>query len=143
MHSEGLSKVKKFLEEKEINYLISENEGKSEIIIPYMIDNLRFHPTISFHKNWLVVSALIIKKNRIPVENYNEMMRLLLVANHELPEINFDLSEEGDVYTSVDMRIEITDFENFFSEFYAIPFGIKFFIEKIAPPLNIEVSGFS
>ncbi len=133
-----MKKIKGFLEEKEINYHIREEE----IIVPYMVNDLKFHITIQFHNKWLVVSALIVKKEQIPANNYSKMMEELLVANHELPEINFEISRDGDVYTSVDMRLAIVDFDNFFSEFYAIPFGIKKFIANIAPSLNIEVTGF-
>jgi hypothetical protein len=31
------------------------------------------------------------------------------IANHELPEINYDISREGDIYTSVDMKADIVD----------------------------------
>lgn len=131
-----MEKVKRYLEEKDINYHIKNDE----IIIPYEIHGKKFHPTILFHGNkWIVVSSLICRKEQVPDENYHELLKQLLIANHELPEINYDIDTEGDVYTSVDMRSTITDYDNFFSEFYAIPFGIKRFIEKIAPPLDIEI----
>jgi len=135
-----MEKVKGFLEEKNINYNIKDNE----IIVPYLVNNIKFQPTISFHSGkWIVVSALLAKKDQIPADNFDKLCQELLIANHELPEINYDISREGDVFTSADMRINIVDFDNFMSEFYAIPFGIKRFIEKIAPMFNITVTGFS
>jgi hypothetical protein len=65
-----------------------------------------------------------------------------LASNHELPEITFEVNREsGDIYVGADMRVAITDFDNFFSEFFSIPYGIKHFIEKIAPQFNLEVKG--
>lgn len=133
-----MEKIKRYLEEKNLAYHVHDNE----IIVPYLITDLKFHIVIQFHDQWIVVSSLIVKMNQIPHDSYNNMMRELLVANHELPEINYDISIEGDVYTSVDMKIDIVDYDSFYSEFYAIPYGIKRFIEKIAPNLNIPVTGF-
>lgn len=128
-------KVIGFLEEKEISFQIKEED----IVIPYEIDGIKFQPIIQFHGNkWIVISSLIMKKNQIPADKYGKILEELLIANHELPEINYDISREGDIYTSVDMKADIIDFDNFFSEFYAIPFGIKNFIEKIAPKYDLK-----
>ena len=132
-----MDKIKRYLEEKNLAY----HEQESEINVPYIIEGKKFQIVIQCHDEWLVVSSLIVKKDQVPADSYNSLMRELLIANHELPEINYDISKEGDIYTSVDMRFDIVDYDNFFSEFYAIPFGIKRFMEKIAPPLNIEVTG--
>jgi hypothetical protein len=133
-----LDKIKRYLEEKNLAY----HEQENEINVPYLIEDKKFQIVIQCHDKWLVVSSLIVKRDQVPDDQYESLMRELLVANHELPEINYELSREGDVYTSVDMRFDIVDYDNFFSEFYAIPFGIKRFMENIAPPLNIEVKGF-
>jgi hypothetical protein len=67
-----------------------------------------------------------------------------LLAIHDLPEINYDIDEHDNIYVSADMRSDITDMENFFSEFLAIPYGIKHFMTHIAPSMNppVNVKGF-
>ena len=134
-----MEKIKKYLEEKKISYHISENE----IIVPYEIDDRKFHISIQLFKKWVNVRALIVKNTQVPPEKYADLMRELLIANHDYPEINYDISREGDIFSSADMGVSIIDYDNFFSEFYAIPFAIKRFIEKIAPKFNIEVTGFA
>ena len=132
---EGLAKVKNYLEEKSINYQI-----KDDVInIPYEVNNKKFMSKITFHGKWLIYSALLVKREQIPDENYNELLKDLLIANHELPEINYDISREGDVFTSVDMKISILNTENFFSEYYAIPFGIKNFVKSMVPKFEIKI----
>ncbi|GAB4330263.1 MAG: hypothetical protein Kow0069_37930 [Promethearchaeota archaeon] len=132
---EDKAKIKAFLDEKELVY----HEEESSLIVPYSIGEMVFNPEIQFFGKWLVISALIIKREAIPDEVYNDLLFELLLATHNLPEINYDVDEQGNVYTSVDMRIDITDQQNFFSEFFAIPFGIKHFVEKIAPKFDLEV----
>jgi len=134
-----MEKIKKYLEEKKISYHLSENE----IIVPYEIDDKKFHISIQLFKKWVNARALIVKNIQVPPEKYADLMRELLIANHDFPEINYDISREGDIFSSADMGVSIIDYDNFFSEFYAIPFAIKRFIEKIAPKFDIEVTGFA
>ena len=134
-----MEKIKKYLEEKKISYHISENE----IIVPYEIDDRKFHISIQLFEKWINVRAKIVNNNQVPTEKYAELMKALLIANHEFPEINYDISRELDIFSSADTNINVIDYDNFFSEFYAIPFAIKRFIEKIAPKFNIEVTGFA
>ncbi len=134
-----MEKIKKYLEEKKISYHISENE----IIVPYEIDDRKFHISIQMYEKWIKVRAKIVKNTQVPIEKYNDLMRELLIANHEFPEINYDISREGDIFSSADMGVNVIDYDNFFSEFYALPFAIKRFIEKIAPKFDVEVTGFA
>ncbi|MFX0099288.1 MAG: hypothetical protein ACFFCS_06865 [Candidatus Hodarchaeota archaeon] len=141
---EDIKKIKEFLEEKDLRYdILNDNT----IVVPYEIAGKLFKPSVEIHGKWLVVNALIVGSEDIPSKDdaYTlDLYRKLLLAVHELPEINFDVDEAGSIYTSVDMRLEITDFNNFFSEFFAVPYGVKYFIEKIAPSMDppIEVKGF-
>ncbi len=134
-----MEKIKKYLEEKKISYHLRENE----IIVPYEIDDKKFHISIQLFKKWVNARALIVKNTQVPPEKYADLMRELLIANHDFPEINYDISREGDIFSSADMGVSIIDYDNFFSEFYAIPFAIRRFIEKIAPKFDIEVTGFA
>ncbi|MHA1731577.1 MAG: hypothetical protein ACTSU5_06520 [Promethearchaeota archaeon] len=132
---EYMEKVKGFLEEKEIIY----QENENTLIVPYSIGDLVFNPEIQFHGKWLVVSSLIMKRQDIPDEVYNDLLFDLLLAIHNLPEISYDVDEDGNIFTSVDMRAAITDFDNFFSEFFAVPFGIRHFVNNIAPKFGLTL----
>ncbi|TFG17422.1 MAG: hypothetical protein EU530_10640 [Promethearchaeota archaeon] len=135
-----MDKIRKYLDMEGHTFLVREDR----FIIPWKIGDLNFHITINFRDSsskWIVVDALICSFDEIPNAVEKELYHSLLLANHNLPEINYQLDVEGNVLCSVDMDKEIVNYENFFSEFNAIPYGIKYFLEKIAPPLKISVSG--
>ncbi len=132
---ENIERVEGFLREKELVYTKSENI----LTVPYEIGDLVFNPQIEFHGKWLTVSACMIKNENVPEAIRCDLYRELLTANNKLPEIQYDIDEEGNVNVSADMRIAITDFDNFFSEFFSIPYGIKYFVENIAPKFNLNM----
>jgi hypothetical protein len=135
----ALAKVKSFLEQKDLRF---EEINENTLIVPYEIDGKLFKPTIMINGAWLVVSCLIIKAKELPSRSdkyFLTLFKKLLLATHDLPEINFDVDADNNIYASVDMRAEITDYNNFFSEFFAVPYGIKHFIEKIAPLMDPKI----
>ncbi len=135
-------KVKSFLEEKNLKYEMIDDVT---ICVPYEIAGLLFKPIISVQGKWIVCSCQIVDGKSLPTNEafLFKLFKKLLVAIHELPEINFDVDDNNSIYASVDMRAEITDFNNFFSEFFAVPYGVKYFIEKIVPDMDppIKVTG--
>jgi hypothetical protein len=135
-----IAKIKSFLEQKDLRYEVVDDNN---IIVPYEIEKRLFKPLISVNGAWIVVSCLIVEAKNLPSKGDKYLLGLfkkLLVATHELPEINFDVDEQNNVYTSVDMRVDITDYNNFFSEFFAVPYGVKYFIEKIAPSMDPKIT---
>ncbi len=137
------AKIKSFLEQKDLRYEVVDD---STIIVPYEIEKRLFKPLVAISGPWITVSCLIVEGKKLPSTKDAYLLTLfkkLLVATHDLPEINFDVDEENNVYTSIDMRAEITDYNNFYSEFFAVPYGVKHFIDKIAPAMDpkIEVKG--
>jgi len=136
-------KIKSFLEKKDLRYEVVDDRT---IIVPYEIKKRLFKPVVAINGPWITVSCLIIEGKNLPSIKEPYLFRLfkkLLVAIHELPEINYDIDEANNIYTSVDMRADITDYNNFFSEFFAVPYGVKNFIDKIAPAMEpkIDVKG--
>ncbi|MBN2154419.1 MAG: hypothetical protein JW776_00060 [Candidatus Lokiarchaeota archaeon] len=132
-----MEKIKKYLEKDGIRYL----QRDEDLVIPYKIDKLKFHIIITKRVKWVVGTALIASFDEIPDGVRSELYKNLLHANYHLPEINYAIDLEGNVFCTVDMEHSVTNFESFCSEFYAIPNGIKFFLEKIAPPLKLKLSG--
>ncbi len=133
-----MDKIRKYLEKEGHTFLVRDDY----FIIPWKIEDLKFHITINLtHEKWLVVSALIASFDEIPDEVEKTLYKQLLLANHNLPEINYQIDNEGNILCSVDMDKEIINYENFYSEFNAIPYGIKYFLEKVAPQFKIQVAG--
>lgn len=141
----SISKIQGFLEKRDLSYEVLDDQT---LVVPYEIDGKLFKPTVSLNDKWIVVSSLIIKNEDLPQgidDEYKlQLFRKLLLAIHDLPEINYDIDDQDNIHVSADMRYDITDNENFFSEFLAIPYGIKYFLEKIAPSMDppIDVHGF-
>lgn len=135
-----MEKIIKYLEKEGYTFLIRDT---NTLIIPWKLGDLKFHITVNFRQNtkWVVIDALIASFDEISEKVKFDLYRKLLIANHELPEINYEIDEDGNILCSVDMDKEIINYENFLSEFEAIPYGIKYFLEKIAPSLNITVTG--
>ncbi|MBN2150541.1 MAG: hypothetical protein JW839_03740 [Candidatus Lokiarchaeota archaeon] len=143
MQKNTQTRIKSFLEQKDLRYEVVDD---STIIVPYEIERRLFKPLVSINGSWIVVSCLIVEGKDLPSTEVGYLLKLfksMLVATHNLPEINFDVDGENNIYASVDMRADITDYNNFFSEFFAVPYGVKHFIEKIAPSMDpkIEVKG--
>jgi len=133
---EGFNKVQRYLNEKNIVFFIKEHK----IYIPYEINEKKFQITIQIlGENWIVARSLIIKRELVKDEIYCDLLKELLINMHETPEITFDIDYDGNIYASADMRLDIIDYDNFYSGFYSIPFGIKKFIEKIAPKYNLKI----
>nr|MDO8116327.1 hypothetical protein [Candidatus Sigynarchaeota archaeon] len=118
-----ITKIKTFLEEKNLKY---EALDDLTLCVPYEIAGHLFKPIIAVQGKWIVCSCLIIDGKELPSDDkfLFTLFKKLLIAIHELPEINYDADENNSVYASVDMRAEITDFNNFFSEFFAVPYGV-------------------
>ena len=132
-------KIKSFLDQKDLRVEVIDD---NTLIVPYEINGKLFKPKIVSNGAWLVISCLIIEAKDLPSKSEKYLFALfkkLLNAIHDLPEITFDLDAENNIYTSVDMRGEITDYQNFFSEFFAVPYGVKHFIEKIAPSMDPKI----
>lgn len=134
-----MDKIAKYLEKEGYTFLVHDDY----FLIPYKIEDLKFHITVNFRPKtkWIVVEALIASFDEIPDDIELDLYRSMLLANHDLPEINYQIDAEGNILCSVDMDREIINYENFFSEFNAVPYGIRYFLEKIAPPLKITVTG--
>lgn len=135
---DGLDKVKAFLNERRLHF---EQDGET-IVVPYEIDGMHFLPRIDARGKWITVSCRIVHGKDLPSSDpayLAILFKKLLRAIHDLPEINYDVDDENSIYASVDMRMDITDYDNFTSEFFAVPYGIKYFIESIAPVMDPPV----
>ena len=107
-----MDKIRKYLEKEGHTFLVRDDF----FIIPWKIGELKFHITINFRSGtkWIVVESLIASFDEIPDGVEFDLYRSLLRANHDLPEINYEIDHDGNVLCSVDMDREIINYENFF-----------------------------
>jgi hypothetical protein len=86
-------------------------------------------------KHWIQIAARLAKASDIPEDKKAQIMEEMLKANYELNEVTFSMDKEGNCYSENDVP-KVSNFENFRSEFTAVPFGIRHWMENIAPILK-------
>ncbi|MFX1252428.1 MAG: hypothetical protein ACFFCZ_12560 [Promethearchaeota archaeon] len=149
--AEAKNRLIEFLQGKQIEYKI-ENEGTPNEYcwIPFEIaldekESKFFQIVMKFNGKWLELSSKIVDGEDIKVKKDGpdqcRLFRRLLWAVNELPEVNYEVDAQDSIYVSVDMNWQVTDYSNFYSDLFAIPNGIKHFIEHVAPEFGIEVKG--
>ncbi|MFQ5980172.1 MAG: hypothetical protein ACE5OZ_18725 [Candidatus Heimdallarchaeota archaeon] len=87
-------------------------------------------------KHWIQIAAQIAKASDIPDNKKEFVFASLLQANYELNEVTFSMDKAGCIYSENDVPKVGAAFENFRSEFIAVPFGIRHWLENIAPSLK-------
>ncbi len=118
-------KLKFKLDKKKMTFSIIYNEGGKNWDIRLFVG-----------KQWYQVAAQIIKGSNVPEDNNKRLLiyQKLLQANFKLNEVTFSMDRDGNIYSENDIPKE-SNFENFRSEFTAVPFGIRYWLENIVPLL--------
>ncbi|MFW9916890.1 MAG: hypothetical protein ACFFGZ_14890 [Candidatus Thorarchaeota archaeon] len=86
-------------------------------------------------KHWIQIAARIAKASEIPADKREQILENILKANYELNEVTFSMDKDGNLYSENDVP-KVSNFENFRSEFTAVPFGIRHWMENIQPLLK-------
>ncbi|MHA1699375.1 MAG: hypothetical protein ACTSWN_11085, partial [Promethearchaeota archaeon] len=131
----NIQKVEDFLRQRGLKYYLIPNNS---ISIPYNILGREFFIRFELHKQWGIFTCLIVRLEDLPIKSdiyLKELYYKLLFATFQLPEVNYAVDENFSVYVNADVPIEMIDANNFYSEFFALPFGVKYFIEKIGPSM--------
>ena len=135
--TEIIEKVAKWLEQ--MNLKIIRVEDESRIIVNYNITDYVFQVQLLSSESWINAKALVANTHDLSDTELLPLYRSVLVANWELNEVTFSVDpDNGNIWCETDMPVD-TSFENFEVEITSIPFGIKHFLDKIAPTLSFEV----
>ena len=135
--TEIIEKVAKWLEQ--MNLKIIRVEDESRIIVNYNITDYVFQVQLLSSESWINAKALVANTHDLSDTELLQLYRSVLVANWELNEVTFSVDpDNGNIWCETDMPVD-TSFENFEVEITSIPFGIKHFLDKIAPTLSFEV----
>ncbi|MFX0114258.1 MAG: hypothetical protein ACFFB3_06905 [Candidatus Hodarchaeota archaeon] len=86
-------------------------------------------------KHWIQIAARLAKASDVPEDKKMQIMEQLLKANYELNEVTFSMDEDGNYYSENDVP-KVSNFENFRSEFTAVPFGIRYWMKNVGSILN-------
>ncbi|MFX0103541.1 MAG: hypothetical protein ACFFCS_28525 [Candidatus Hodarchaeota archaeon] len=112
------------------------------IVVPYTLKateqgmpDLVLKSQIIFDEKWIQVKLLLLSGKEIPDNLRIVLYEKLLLANFELNEVTYSLSQGKDVYVEADMPVDST-LENFKSEYGSIEFGVDYFLHNIIPGLK-------
>ncbi|MHA2273648.1 MAG: hypothetical protein ACXACI_17490 [Candidatus Hodarchaeales archaeon] len=86
-------------------------------------------------KHWIQIAARVAMASELPADKREEILEHVLKANYELNEVTFSMDKDGNLYSENDVP-KVSNFENFRSEFTAVPFGIRHWMKNIQPLLG-------
>jgi hypothetical protein len=119
---------------------ISINAKQFEIMIPIEYMSLKFTTILSVHPQWVFIKCKVMDLEDIPEKIRHELFERILVSNFELNAVFYSVDPElSAVWVENDLATTGFDVNAFEIEFNAIIFGIRYFVDSIALPLNQEM----
>lgn len=133
-----LDRVERWLKNLGLKGIVKD-KARALLSVPFEISGKIFLVQIYVGEKWINVVALVTRIKDVPSEMRKELYRACLIANFRLPEVTFSADPvHGDIWVEADMPKDTTE-ENFKIEFKSVVFGIKYFMDEIAPKINLEV----
>lgn len=124
-------RIGEYLAKMNLNYNLIEEKDQFEI--PYKIEGHDHCVIISIVGKWVSMRAGILQPDKVPKGKETELYKLLLLSNHTVPEVCFDMDDQGYIGTSQEILKSALTFDIFEEEFYAIPYAISHFWTQIMP----------
>jgi hypothetical protein len=141
---EILDQVMTYLKSMNLTYEIKPVDGEiHRILVPYSIEekSLRFNVVIDVSGQFLRFWVIVMLADKVPSkEKREELHHELLIANGQLAEVKYFLSEKGDVGVVGHEGVKALTVDSFREEFRAIPYGIIYFLNVIAKKLNLSLT---
>jgi len=144
--SEVIDKVMNWLQQMGIqSNILTRVPGQPKLYFNYGLKGHSqiFQLQIVASNDWINAKALVAQIGDLSVEERAILFEKVLIANWELNEVTFSVDpDQYNIWCETDMPADST-FDNFKVEFTSIPFGIEYFITKIAPEINFQVTSTS
>ncbi|MFX1318832.1 MAG: hypothetical protein ACFE9D_04355 [Promethearchaeota archaeon] len=141
--AEILDRVMTYLKSMNLSYEVKPVKGEiHRIVVPYTVpdQSLQFNVIIDISGQFVRFWVLIMLADRVKTrKKQEELYTELLLANGQLAEVKYFLTDKGDVGVVGHEGIEVLTVENFREEFRAIPYGIVYFLTVIAKKLNLSL----
>lgn len=131
--------IEEYLKEMNLTYRVIPQEDR--IVLPYNIQDRRFLLIIDRGDKWIRFFINIVDATALKNVDKLALFSALLEANGQLAEVKFFLTNEGSVGVIGHEGVGSLTFKGFQEEYNALPFGVSFFLENIAPKLKIQVKG--
>jgi hypothetical protein len=119
---------------------ISINAKQFEILVPIEYMSLKFTTILSIHPQWVFIKCKVMDLEEIPEKVRHDLYERVLMANFELNAVFYSLDpDQSAIWVENDLAVPGLDMNAFEIEFNAIIFGIRYFVDSIALPLNQEM----
>lgn len=113
------------------------NNREFEITIPLEFGGMRFVTILSLSSAWIFIKCKIMSLDKIAEKVRTMLFERALVANFELNAVFYSVDPKmASIWIENDIPTAELSMESFDIKFNAILFGIKYFLEKIADPLD-------
>ena len=118
---------------------IAKDKTRGLLSVPFGISGKLFLVQTYVGEKWINVVALVARIRDVPSEMLKDLYRACLIANFRLPEVTFSADPvHGDIWVEADMPKDTTE-ENFKIEFKSVVFGVKYFMDEVAPKIDLKV----
>ncbi|MFX0168162.1 MAG: YbjN domain-containing protein [Candidatus Hodarchaeota archaeon] len=134
-----MDKIEDFLKQMNLTYRVVPEEDR--ILLPYQIKDRRFMLVVDRGDKWVRFFTIIVEAANLKSVNKLDLYTTLLEANGQLAEVKYFITDEGAVGVIGHEGIQNLTFEGFQEEYNALPFAVSYFIENVAPKLQIDVPG--
>jgi len=132
-----LDKVEGWLKNMNLK-ILSKDKERSMLTLLFLISEKTFLVRVIVGERWIHILALVALIKGLSSTEQKNLYRACLTANFMMPEVTFSADREGDIYVEADMPTNTSE-DNFKIEFQSVIFGIKYFMDKIAPKINYAV----
>ena len=136
-----MEKITTYLKSMQLAYEVQPVNGKiTRIIVPYSVpeNDLRFNVIIDYSAQFVRFWTMILPHGKIRSKKKREALyQELLRANGDLAEVNYFLTEQGDIGVIGHEGVDVLTIDGFREEFRAIPQGIIYFLTVIAKKLKL------
>jgi hypothetical protein len=119
------------------------NAKQLEITIPIEYMSLKFTTILAVHPQWIFIKCKLMDLEDVPEKARHELYEHILVANFELNAVFYSVDPDiTGIWVENDIPVPGLDLApgaSFDIRFNAIIFGIRYFVDSIALPLNQEM----
>ena len=138
-----MEKIKGYLEAMRLTYEVRPEGGKvNRLFVPFVdSEDNRFSVVIDQSTKWVRFWTIIFPHEKISgQEKQLGLYKSLLQANADLAEVKYFITPKGDIGIVGHEGLKSLTVDGFRQEFNAVAFGINYFISKIAPKFNLQIS---
>ena len=122
--------IKQFLSARQFPF----TETARRFVVPIRVGDATIYVVIDIGDPWIETWAPLIKATNLPLDlNTTAFYKRLLQDTLYLREVTYGVTKQGDVAVHAEVHKNAFSREGFVSEFGAVIYGIKHFLEHILP----------